>query len=39
VLSDQIKNLDWRIRNIEYIEKVSNEIVDEVIDKIKVIIE
>jgi mRNA interferase MazF len=39
VLSDQIKSLDWKIRNIEYIEKVKDEILDEVIEKIKVIIE
>ena len=39
VLSDQIKSLDWKIRNIEYIEKVKDEIIDEVIEKIKVIIE
>ena len=39
VLSDQIKSLDWKIRNIEFIEKIKNMEVDEVIEKIRVIIE
>ena len=39
VLSDQVKSLDWKVRNIEFIEKVGEEIMKEVIDKIKVIIE
>jgi len=39
VLSDQIKSLDWRIRNTEYIETINDELLKEVIDKIKVIIE
>ncbi len=39
VLSDQIKSLDWKIRNIEYIEKIKDELLDEVLEKIKVIIE
>ncbi|KGE73908.1 endoribonuclease MazF [Spirochaeta lutea] len=39
ILSDQIKSLDWKTRNIEYVEKSKEEIVDEVLEKIKVIIE
>jgi len=39
VLSDQIKSLDWRIRNTEYIETIDDELLKEVISKIKVIIE
>jgi len=39
VLSDQLKSLDWRIRNTEFIETINEEIVKEVISKIKVIIE
>jgi len=39
VLCDQIKSLDWKIRNVEYIEKFKSEIIDEFIEKIKVIIE
>lgn len=39
ILSDQIKSLDWKIRNIEFIEKINEELIIDVIDKIKVIIE
>ena len=39
VLSDQIKNLDWRVRNIEFIEKIKDAVLDEVVEKVKVIIE
>ena len=39
VLSDQIKSLDWKVRNIEYIEEIDEELLKEVMDKIKVIIE
>ena len=38
VLSDQIKSLDWRERNIEFIEKVGDKKMEEVIEKIEVII-
>ena len=38
ILSDQVKSLDWKIRNIEYIERVNDNILEEVFDKIKVII-
>ena len=39
VLSDQIKSLACKTRNIEYIEKIKDELLDEVLEKIKVIIE
>jgi len=39
ILSDQVKSLDWKIRNIEFIESLNHEIVEEVIEKIKVLIE
>ena len=39
VLSDQIKSLDWRIRNTEFIEIIDEELLKEVINKIKVVIE
>jgi mRNA interferase MazF len=39
VLSDQIKSLDWKVRKIEFIEKIDEESLKEVLDKIKVIIE
>ncbi len=38
-MSDQIKSLDWKIRNIEFIEKIKENEIDEVIEKVKVIIE
>jgi mRNA interferase MazF len=38
VLSDQIKSLDWRERNIEFIEKIGDKKLGEVIEKIEVII-
>jgi len=33
ILSDQVKSLDWTQRNIEYIEKSSSEIIEEVLSK------
>jgi len=38
VLSDQIKNLDWKIRNARFIVKVNPSIVQEVIDLFKTLI-
>ncbi len=38
VLSDQIKSLDWMERNIEFIEKIDSAKLQEVIEKIEVII-
>lgn len=38
ILSDQIKNLDWRARKAEFISKAPHEIISEVISKIKTII-
>ena len=38
VLSDQIKSLDWRERDIEFIEKIGDKKLEEVIEKIEVII-
>jgi mRNA interferase MazF len=39
VLSDQIKSLDWTVRNIEFIEKIDNDKMDDVIGNIKLLIE
>jgi len=39
VLSDQIKSLDWRVRKIEFIEKIKNEFFEEVLIKFKTLIE
>lgn len=38
ILSDQIKNLDWRVWKAKFISKASAEIVKEVIEKIHTII-
>ncbi|MDR0305319.1 MAG: endoribonuclease MazF [Chitinispirillales bacterium] len=38
VLSDQIKSLDWRIREAEFIIKETTEKMDEIIDKISVLL-
>jgi mRNA interferase MazF len=38
VLSDQIKSLDWTKRNIEYIIKATEEELNEVIEKINILI-
>lgn len=39
ILSDQIKSLDWTVRNIEFIEKINEENMEEVLEKIKAIID
>jgi mRNA interferase MazF len=38
VLSDQIKSFDWTERNIDYIIKATEEELNEVVDKINVLI-
>jgi mRNA interferase MazF len=32
ILADQIKNLDWRVRNAQYIETAGEEVINEVIN-------
>ncbi len=39
VLADQIKNLDWRARRVEFIEKAPQEILEEVKEKLGWILE
>ena len=39
ILSDQIKSLDWKIRNAKFEEKVSRGVITEVIEKVSVLIE
>lgn len=39
ILSDQIKSLDWTVRNIEFIEKIDEEKVSDVISNILLLIE
>jgi mRNA interferase MazF len=38
VLSDQIKSLDWRTREIEFILKATSDKVNEIIDKVGVLL-
>ncbi len=38
ILSDQIKSLDWKERNVEFIGKSSEKVLEEVINKILVLI-
>lgn len=35
VLSDQIKNLDWQARNVEFIVKLPDSVIEEVLKKLK----
>ncbi|MCK5853096.1 endoribonuclease MazF [bacterium] len=39
ILSDQIKSLDWKIRNAEFIAKVPGSIVEETINKFSTLID
>lgn len=39
VLADQLKNLDWRVRRAEYLGRVPSEILDEVVGKLRALIE
>ena len=38
VLSDQVKNLDWRTRNADFIEKASDSVIADVQDKLLLLI-
>jgi len=38
VLSDQIKSLDWKTRKTEFITKITSGKIDEIIDKISVLL-
>ena len=38
ILSDQIKSLDWRVRNAKKIERVPDEVIQEVLAKIESLI-
>jgi len=38
ILSDQIKSLDWKTREIEFITKITPEKINEVINKINVLL-
>ncbi len=39
VLSDQVKSLDWTVRNLEFIEKLETQLLGEVIHNIKLLLE
>jgi mRNA interferase MazF len=39
ILSDQIKSLDWKTREIEFITKITSAQIDEVISKLSVLLE
>lgn len=39
VLSDQVKSLDWKLRNAEFIEKVKKETLSEVLNNLKLLFE
>lgn len=38
ILSDQVKSLDWKSRNAEYISKVTASEIDDVISKLKLLL-
>ncbi len=39
VLSDQVKSLDWKTRNIEFMESSKDSVLGEVLEKLKVLME
>lgn len=39
ILSDQVKSLDWRARNVTFVEKSGEAVLQEVISKVMVIID
>lgn len=39
ILSDQVKNLDWQMRNAEFAEKANVEVLRETIENIKMLLE
>ncbi len=38
IIADQIKSLDWKIRNIEFVEKAKESELEEVMEKIRVLL-
>jgi mRNA interferase MazF len=38
VLSDQLKSLDWRARNVEFIIKLPDSVIEEVLRKVKTLL-
>ena len=39
VFADQVKSLDWRVREVKFIEKMPVQITEEVINKISTLLE
>ena len=39
VLSDQVKSLDWKLRNVEFIEEIAKGLLLEVIARVKTLME
>ncbi len=38
VLSDQIRNLDWQARNVKFIAKLPDSVIDDVLKKVKTLL-
>ena len=38
IIADQVKSLDWKIRNIEFVEKAKEPELEEVLEKIRVLL-
>lgn len=38
ILSDQLKSLDWRARNVTFIAKLSDSVIEEVLKKVKILL-
>lgn len=38
ILSDQLKSLDWRARNVEFIAKLPDSVIEEVLKKLKILL-
>ena len=38
ILSDRVKNLDWRVRKAEFKESLPNEVIDEVLAKLETLL-
>ncbi len=38
ILSDQLKSLDWRARNVVFIAKLSDSVIEDVLKKLKILL-
>jgi len=39
LLSDQIKSLDWKARNVEFVDRLDEETMEELIAKVRTLID